>query len=160
RVTSSFSGEDLLQCGKLGRSCTVVDIQRREPLHLLHVARGIGSERDVEVIQIELVVVASLDVPGIKHRAVTATRRTHKNTRAEDFAAARLEIGAFQVPSRLHWIHSICRPICLLSRQFGILGQLVWRRWLKRAVRPWLASVFREADWASPRQARVLPLFL
>jgi hypothetical protein len=106
-MAARLAGKDPGQCLLLPIVRALVEVERRAPFGLHHVAGAVDRHGDVEAREVDLVVLALVDVPGHQHPALAFARRAEENAWARDVAVAGLEIGPLQLPG-----HRPSHPSC------------------------------------------------
>src|SRR5262249_17472837 len=97
-MAAGLPAEDLDQTLLLRLAGAVIDIDGDLPLALVHLARRVRGERNVETGQIDLVVRALVDMPAEDDGAVPLRRWAEERARARRLAITALEVGPTHRP--------------------------------------------------------------
>jgi hypothetical protein len=103
RMPTSLAGEDLHQGGLLALRSTAVKVNGRFPLHGGHIAWTMNRQRHIQIIEVNTIKAAIINVPGYQHSAIIFRRIAEEDTRASSLTVAGFKIRSIYFPFLRHF---------------------------------------------------------
>src|SRR5689334_18361569 len=108
-MAARLTAENPRQSFALRLGCAFVEIERRLPLDLGHVARTMDGKGRVEAVERDLAEAALVNMPRYQDGAFAFGGRTQENAWASGLAIAGFKVRAFKTPRLGHGCYP---PLC------------------------------------------------